>query len=67
VLSPASGREKGQGVSDYEGKVAVVTGAASGIGYAVAARAAREGMTVALADIDAVDPNFKRSTGRAPS
>jgi NAD(P)-dependent dehydrogenase (short-subunit alcohol dehydrogenase family) len=43
----------GQGVSDYKGKVAVVTGAASGIGYAVAARAAGEGMTVVLADIDA--------------
>ena len=36
----------------YLGKVAVVTGAASGIGYAVAARAAAEGMTVVLADID---------------
>jgi NAD(P)-dependent dehydrogenase (short-subunit alcohol dehydrogenase family) len=38
---------------DYRGKVAVVTGAASGIGYAVASRAADEGMTVVLADIDA--------------
>ena len=37
---------------DYRDKVAVVTGAASGIGYAVAARAAAEGMTVVLADID---------------
>jgi NAD(P)-dependent dehydrogenase (short-subunit alcohol dehydrogenase family) len=36
----------------YTGRVAVVTGAASGIGYAVAARAAAEGMTVVLADID---------------
>ena len=36
----------------YQGKVAVVTGAASGIGFAVAARAAAEGMTVVLADID---------------
>jgi NADP-dependent 3-hydroxy acid dehydrogenase YdfG len=36
----------------YQGRVAVVTGAASGIGYAVAARAAAEGMTVVLADID---------------
>ncbi|HEV2239942.1 MAG TPA: SDR family NAD(P)-dependent oxidoreductase [Streptosporangiaceae bacterium] len=40
-------------MSDYKGKVAVVTGAASGIGYAVAARAAGEGMTVVMADIDA--------------
>ena len=36
----------------YQGRVAVVTGAASGIGYAVAARAAAEGMTVVLVDID---------------
>jgi len=36
----------------YQGKVAVVTGGASGIGYAIAARAAVEGMTVVLADID---------------
>ena len=36
----------------YQGKVAVITGAASGIGFAVAARAAAEGMTVVLADID---------------
>lgn len=40
-------------MSDYRGKVAVVTGAASGIGYAIASRAAAEGMTVVLADIDA--------------
>jgi NADP-dependent 3-hydroxy acid dehydrogenase YdfG len=38
----------------YTGRVAVVTGAASGIGYAVAARAAAEGMTVVLADIDTI-------------
>jgi NAD(P)-dependent dehydrogenase (short-subunit alcohol dehydrogenase family) len=38
---------------DYRGKVAVVTGGAGGIGYAVASRAAGEGMTVVLADIDA--------------
>jgi NAD(P)-dependent dehydrogenase (short-subunit alcohol dehydrogenase family) len=37
----------------YQGKVAVVTGAASGIGYAIAARAAAEGMTVVPVDIDA--------------
>jgi NADP-dependent 3-hydroxy acid dehydrogenase YdfG len=41
-------------VPGYRGKVAVVTGAASGIGYAVAARAAAEGMTVVLADIDTI-------------
>ena len=32
----------------YRGKVAVVTGAASGIGYAIAARAAAGRMTVVL-------------------
>ena len=42
-----------QAVPAYRGRVAVVTGAASGIGYAVASRAAAEGMTVVLADIDA--------------
>jgi NADP-dependent 3-hydroxy acid dehydrogenase YdfG len=41
-------------VPGYRGKVAVVTGAASGIGYAVAARAAAEGMTVVMADIDTI-------------
>jgi NAD(P)-dependent dehydrogenase (short-subunit alcohol dehydrogenase family) len=35
-----------------EGKVAVITGAASGIGKAVALRAAAEGMKVVLADIE---------------
>jgi NAD(P)-dependent dehydrogenase (short-subunit alcohol dehydrogenase family) len=35
-----------------EGKVAVITGAASGIGKAVAVRAAAEGMKVVLADIE---------------
>ena len=35
-----------------EGKVAVITGAASGIGRAVALRAAGEGMKVVLADIE---------------
>lgn len=37
---------------DLEGKVAVVTGAASGIGFAMAERFAREGMKVVLADIE---------------
>jgi len=44
---------------DYRGKVAVVTGGASGIGYAVAARAADEGMTVVLADVD--EPKLDRA------
>jgi NAD(P)-dependent dehydrogenase (short-subunit alcohol dehydrogenase family) len=36
-----------------DGRVAVVTGAASGIGRALAVRLAREGMTVVAADVDA--------------
>jgi NAD(P)-dependent dehydrogenase (short-subunit alcohol dehydrogenase family) len=38
---------------EFSGKVAVVTGAASGIGLAIATRAARQGMRVVLADIEA--------------
>jgi len=37
----------------FEGKVAVVTGAASGIGFAMAERFAQEGMHVVLADVEA--------------
>jgi NAD(P)-dependent dehydrogenase (short-subunit alcohol dehydrogenase family) len=44
---------------DYRGQVAVVTGGASGIGYAIAARAADEGMTVVLADVD--QPKLERA------
>ena len=39
-------------IDDFNGKVAVVTGAASGIGYALAAKAAALGMRVALADVE---------------
>ena len=39
-------------VRAFDGKVATVTGAASGIGYATAARFAREGARVVLADVD---------------
>ena len=37
----------------FRGKVAVITGAASGIGRALAGRCAREGMRIVLADIEA--------------
>ena len=37
----------------FSGKVAIVTGAASGIGRATALRFAEEGATVVAADIDA--------------
>jgi NAD(P)-dependent dehydrogenase (short-subunit alcohol dehydrogenase family) len=40
-------------VQDFEGKVAVVTGAASGMGRAFAERFANEGMKIVLADIEA--------------
>lgn len=39
-------------MEELRGRVAVVTGAASGIGSALARRAAREGMHVAVADVD---------------
>jgi NAD(P)-dependent dehydrogenase (short-subunit alcohol dehydrogenase family) len=39
-------------VQDFDGKVAVITGAASGIGRGMAERCAREGMKVVLADIE---------------
>ena len=36
----------------FKGKVAVITGASSGIGRALAQRCAKEGMKVVIADID---------------
>ena len=39
-------------MKDFKGKVAVVTGAASGIGRGLAARCALEGMKVVLADVE---------------
>ena len=39
-------------MEDLQGKVAVITGGASGIGKAVADRVAAEGMRVVLADIE---------------
>lgn len=39
-------------MKEFEGKVAVVTGAASGIGLGLARRCVREGMRVVLADVE---------------
>jgi|TARA_B100001105_G_C22354628_1_gene427386 NAD(P)-dependent dehydrogenase (short-subunit alcohol dehydrogenase family) len=39
-------------MKDFAGKVAVITGGAGGIGYALAERAIEEGMKVIIADID---------------
>lgn len=40
-------------MKDFTGRVAVITGGASGIGLAVARRLARAGMRIALADVEA--------------
>jgi NAD(P)-dependent dehydrogenase (short-subunit alcohol dehydrogenase family) len=39
-------------MKDFSGMIAVVTGAASGIGRALAERCAREGMKVVVADVE---------------
>ncbi len=39
-------------MEEFKGKIAVITGAASGIGRGLAERCAQEGMKVVLADVD---------------
>ena len=55
VVRPVGGPGK-EPVENLAGKVAVVTGAASGIGLALAERFAAEGMKVVMADIEAGPP-----------
>jgi NAD(P)-dependent dehydrogenase (short-subunit alcohol dehydrogenase family) len=52
-------------MEDLQGKVAVITGGASGIGRAVAERAAAEGMRVVLADIGEVTDVADRTSVEA--
>ena len=49
-----------------EGKVAVVTGAARGIGKAIAIQFAKEGANVAFTDL-AIDENGKKTEEEQPS
>jgi NAD(P)-dependent dehydrogenase (short-subunit alcohol dehydrogenase family) len=52
-------------IEDLSGRVAVVTGGASGLGYALAERFAAEGMRIVLADVetDALDRAVDRLVG----
>jgi NADP-dependent 3-hydroxy acid dehydrogenase YdfG len=56
-------------MDSFSGKTAVVTGAASGIGFALAERFASEGMRVVLADVEeaALQAAVKRITGTGAS
>lgn len=47
------------------GRVAVVTGAASGIGLGLSARFAAEGMSVVMADVEA--PALAKAAGEPPA
>jgi NAD(P)-dependent dehydrogenase (short-subunit alcohol dehydrogenase family) len=44
--------KRGAAMKEFQGKVAVITGAASGIGRALADRSVQEGMKVVLADVE---------------
>ena len=48
----ATSSEQSGAITDFVGKVAVITGGASGIGYATARALAREGARLVLADIE---------------
>ena len=52
-------------MKEFQGKVAVITGAASGIGYGIARAAAARGMKLVLADIESAALEQAASTLRA--
>ena len=52
-------------MKEFQGKVAVITGAAEGIGKAIAEEAAARGMKLVLADIDAARLDATTSALRA--
>jgi NAD(P)-dependent dehydrogenase (short-subunit alcohol dehydrogenase family) len=54
-LRSGTASKEGGATRDFKEKVAVITGAASGIGYGIAERCAQEGMKVVLADINQED------------
>jgi NAD(P)-dependent dehydrogenase (short-subunit alcohol dehydrogenase family) len=53
-------------VKDFSGRVAVVTGAGSGIGRALAAALARRGARLALSDVRAEDVAATAAAVRGP-
>src|SRR5690348_12723709 len=57
--------EKEHKMSDLAGKVAIVTGAASGIGLAIARELAKYGARVTLSDID--EQNGRAATAELPA
>ena len=56
-------------MQQFEGRVAVVTGAGGKVGLALSRRFAREGMSVAMADVHAEDLEARRRSSwrRAPT
>ena len=53
-------------MKEFKGKVAVITGAASGIGRGIAERCVSEGMNVVLADIDEANLTKAETELRTP-